>query len=351
MTESPPAPVGADFDWCHDIVQEVSRTFAITIAELDDPLSREICVGYLLCRVADTIEDAGHIPPAEQASLLRSYRRVLDPDDACGPDDFLGAVAPWIPADPSPPWRVVEGTGRVMRAFRALSGKSRENIRPHVVEMIEGMALFVERYAEAGGLRLRTVEELEEYCWYAAGTVGHLVTGLVARDEPEAIRGTLYDTAASFGLLLQLVNVAKDVATDYEAENNVYVPAELLAEHGLSAADIGTADADRFAPVVTELVSRAEGYADAARRWLDAMPIVRGNSLSAWAIPYLLAIGTLRELRSRPADVIADGDVKVERSEVLGVVDAFAGEGTPPLHDLQRRMQTGAFARSDSASR
>lgn len=351
MTEGPPAPVGADFDWCHDVVQEVSRTFAITIAELEDPLSREICVGYLLCRVADTIEDAEHIPPAAQTSLLESYRRTLDPDGACDPDGFLGEVSPWVPAAPSPPWRVVEGTGRVVRAFRALSEESRRDIRPHVVEMIDGMALFIERYAEAGGLRIRTMAELEEYCWYAAGTVGHLVTGLIARDEPEVRRETLYDTAASFGLLLQLVNVAKDVATDYETENNVYVPADLLAEHGLSSADIGTVDGERFAPVVTELVSRADGYAAPARRWLDTMPIVRGNSLSAWAIPYLLAIGTLRELRSRPADVITDGDVKVGRSEVLGLVDAFAGDGTPPLNDLQRRMRTGAFARSDSTSR
>jgi len=63
----------ADVEWCHETVQGVSRTFALTIDVLDDPMSTHICLGYLLCRVADTIEDAGHIPPEPQAELLRLY--------------------------------------------------------------------------------------------------------------------------------------------------------------------------------------------------------------------------------------------------------------------------------------
>ncbi|MFC6757692.1 squalene/phytoene synthase family protein [Halomicroarcula sp. GCM10025894] len=55
-------PSQEDIEWCYDAVHRVSRTFSLTISELDEPMARDICVGYLLCRVADTIEDAGHIP-------------------------------------------------------------------------------------------------------------------------------------------------------------------------------------------------------------------------------------------------------------------------------------------------
>lgn len=340
MTEGPPAPVGADFDWCHDVVQEVSRTFAITIAELEDPLSREICVGYLLCRVADTIEDAEHIPPAAQTSLLESYRRTLDPDGACDPDGFLGEVSPWVPAAPSPPWRVVEGTGRVVRAFRALSEESRRDIRPHVVEMIDGMALFIDRYAEAGGLRIRTMAELEEYCWYAAGTVGTLVTGLVSHEATEEQTEQMEANARAFALLLQLVNVAKDVAVDYEDENNVYVPSEILERHGLHHDDMADeTQHEAFVPVVEAVVTRAKRYTEDARTWLEMMPDSRGNVLSAWAIPYLLAVATMRELQSRPEDVILEGDVKVSRTEVHALVEAFAGEETPSLDALEAEIE------------
>jgi len=80
---------GADLDWCHDAVQGVSRTFALTVDVLDEPMASYICVGYLVCRVADTVEDADHIPPVEQARLLREYDRVLDPDDPTGAAEFV----------------------------------------------------------------------------------------------------------------------------------------------------------------------------------------------------------------------------------------------------------------------
>jgi farnesyl-diphosphate farnesyltransferase len=336
--------VEADFDWCYGIVGDVSRTFALTISELDEPLSREICVGYLLCRVADTIEDSDSIPADEQVRLLSLYRDALDPDDTDSLDQFMDGVAEWVPDSPSADWRVVSETPRLLRTFSALPETSQAEIRPAVTEMLDGMGMFIDRYAEAGGLRIETVDELEEYCWYVAGTVGHLVTGLVARDAPESTQTELYDVASSFGLLLQLVNVAKDVATDYEEENNVYVPSELLERHGLEHDDIGDeTKREAFTPVIEGLVTRAKEYADDARTWLETMPKSRGNTLSAWAIPYLLAIGTMRELSARPADVMLDGDVKVSRAEVQALLAAFAGENPPSVDAIQAEISRGPF--------
>ena len=213
-------------------------------------------------------------------------------------------------------------------------------IRPAVTELTSGMSLFVGRYAETGGLRIQSIEELEEYCWYVAGTVGTLVTGLLDDAAPTHVRSRLWDSARSFALLLQLVNVAKDVAVDYREENNVYVPAELLAAKGLTAADIDDpANAEAFVPVIETIADRAEGYLDDAQRWLEAMPLVRGNSLAAWAVPFLLAVGTLRELRRRPEDVVRTGSVKLSRAEVQAVLGQFAGEEPPSLDALRQQIQ------------
>jgi farnesyl-diphosphate farnesyltransferase len=344
MSEPLPEPVSTDLDWCYDIVQDVSRTFALTINELEEPLAREICVGYLMCRVADTIEDATHIPPDAQTALLDTYRCVLESDDDRHLAAFMHRVSEWMPSSPSADWQVVAGTPRVIRVFRALPAESRTEIRPRVLEMIDGMSMFIERYAEHGGLRIETMDELEEYCWYVAGTVGFLVTGLVTRRASSETASSLYEYATSFGLLLQLVNVAKDIVEDYERENNVYVPSAVLREHGLSPADIGSVeDGSRFAPVVVALVDRAEEYTDDARQWLDEMPTTRGNTVSAWAVPYLLAVGTLRELKNRPGDVIADGDVKVGREEVLAVRSVFAGDGVPSVAELRDEIRREPF--------
>jgi farnesyl-diphosphate farnesyltransferase len=327
-----------DLAWCYDAVQGVSRTFAITIAELDEPLSREICVGYLLCRVADTVEDSRRIPADEQVRLLRLYRSALDPSDPTDVQAFREAVDRWIPADPGDDWRVVADAPRVVRTYRGLDDTSREQIRPPVRELVDGMAVFVERYADAGGLRLRTVDELEEYCWYAAGTVGTLVTGLVSREASPDTVATLEDNARAFALLLQLVNVAKDVGVDCEEENNVYLPRNWLDDAGLAPEDLADpGHADAAAGVVRRLTDHAAGYLDGAQTWLAAMPETRGNTLSAWGIPFLLAAGTIRELRRRPADPVARGGVKVSREEVRAVVGAFDG-GNPDLGLLRERI-------------
>jgi farnesyl-diphosphate farnesyltransferase len=330
----------ADIEWCYDAVEDVSRTFALTVAELGEPMSRDICVGYLLCRVADTVEDAGHIPPGEKHALLQCYDRALDPEAETTVAAFRERVAEWIPEDPDDDWTVVAESPRIVRTFEALDSASGRAIRPPVRELVSGMAMFVDRYADDGGLRLRTLEELEEYCWYAAGTVGTLVTGLVSRNVDPSVRETLHNNARSFALLLQLVNVAKDVAVDYEEENNVYLPREVLEDHELDTEDItDPAKGEAFGPAIRRIVDRAEGYLDGAQRWLEAMPEIRGNTLSAWAIPFLLAVGTIRELQERPADVIREGDVKVSRSEVYAVMNSFGSGEDPSVADLRAKIR------------
>jgi farnesyl-diphosphate farnesyltransferase len=329
----------ADLDWCHEIIGSVSRTFSLTVSQLRPPLSHEICVGYLLCRIPDTIEDSTRLPPSEQRALLDCYSAALAPDDETTIEEFAEQVREWVPADPDAEWETVAQAPRVVATFRTFPARSRDVIRPAVRELTDGMAMFVDRYAEEGGLRIQTLEELEEYCWYVAGTVGTLVTGLLDSEIPPSVQEQLWDNARSFALLLQLVNVAKDVAGDYREEENVYLPAELLSTQGLVPADIDDpANGQAFVPVIEALVDHAESYLDGAQAWIEAMPETRGNTLAAWAIPFLLAVGTLRELRDRPADVVETGTVKVPRAEVNALLAAFSGENTPEIGTLREQM-------------
>ncbi|MHC3438386.1 phytoene/squalene synthase family protein [Natrialbaceae archaeon A-gly3] len=330
----------ADLEWCYEAVHGVSRTFSITIDRLEEPMAKHICLGYLLCRVADTIEDAGHIPPDEQTDLLREYDRLLDPDDDLAVGSFMADVEPWIPEERTDDWEVVAKTPRVLRTFEGLEDEPKEIMREPVRELVGGMAMFTDRYAEEGGLRLQTLEELEEYCWYAAGTVGTLITGLVARGASPDRAAEMRENARSFALLLQLVNIAKDVETDYREENNVYLPAEWLAEEGIDVERV--VEEDNYGgvtSVIKRVTGRAEHYLDDAQRYLEVLPEHRGNTLSAWAIPYLLAVGTLRELRERPEDVIREGDVKISRPEVYALLQQFE-EGVPrsEVADLRAEM-------------
>ena len=343
-----------DLQWCHESVQGVSRTFALTVDVLDEPMSSYICLGYLVCRIADTVEDAAHIPPAEQADLLRMYDAVLDPEDDMDAEAFVAAVDPFLPGEDAMTndWAVVRDAPRVIDTFQELPADVQEAIVPPARELVSGMAEFVERYDDDGGLRIQTRSELEEYCYYAAGTVGNLITNLVTRhDVATDRRRRLYDTAEEFGLLLQLVNISKDVYDDYTAEDNVYLPAEWLRDEGVPQ-DAVTDDDHKpgAASVVRRTAEFAGSFLDDAQAYLETVPLRDGNTLAAWAIPFLLAVGTLRELLSRPEDALSSTGVKISRQEVLAVVAEMSHNGNrESLEELRREITAGPYHRAASS--
>jgi len=343
----------ADLQWCHESVQGVSRTFALTVDVLDEPMSSYICLGYLVCRIADTVEDASHIPATEQAELLRTYDAVLDPEEETPPETFANDVEPYLPDDAelTDDWAVVRDSPRVLRTFQSLPEDVQNAVVPPARELVQGMADFVERYEDHGGLRIQTRGELEEYCYYAAGTVGNLITNLVTRHDVAADRRRrLYDTAEEFGLLLQLVNISKDVYDDYTAEDNVYLPAEWLREVGVPQEEvIDDGHEASAASVVRRTAEFAGSFIDDAQTYLETVPLRDGNTLEAWAIPFLLAVGTLRELLARPEDALSSKGVKISRQEVLAVVTEMSNGGSrDALDELRRDIAAGPYHASPS---
>jgi len=343
-----------DEAWCHEAVQGVSRTFALTVDVLDEPMSTHICLGYLLCRVADTIEDAGHLPPEAQARLLRTYRDVVDPEGEATIESFRTDVDEYVPepGERDEDWEVVARSPTVFATFAALPEDVRGAIVGPVVEMVDGMADFVERYADMGGLRIGDSDELEEYCHYAAGTVGTLVTNLLMREDVDSARAERMEgTAEQFGQLLQLTNVSKDVYDDYVEENNVYLPGEWLAAEGVPQEEVVAPEhRGSAARVVQRTADHARGFLDDAQTYLESMPLVHGNTLEAWSVPFLLAVGTLRELRANPEHALTERGVKVSREEVFAVTHAASTSGRDALADLRETISNQPFHAADASA-
>src|ERR1700692_4577865 len=67
------------------ILPHVSRTFALTIPQLPAPLRTPVTNAYLLCRIADTIEDEPALSADETLVLLRRFVAVLNGRGAAAP--------------------------------------------------------------------------------------------------------------------------------------------------------------------------------------------------------------------------------------------------------------------------
>src|SRR5580698_8345543 len=67
----------SDEGYQDQILPKVSRTFALTIPQLPLPLRGPVTSAYLLCRIADTIEDEPALPPAETLAYLQRFKAVV----------------------------------------------------------------------------------------------------------------------------------------------------------------------------------------------------------------------------------------------------------------------------------
>ncbi|MEH6790546.1 phytoene/squalene synthase family protein [Parasphingorhabdus sp.] len=137
-------------------------------------------------------------------------------------------------------------------------------------DMIDGFAL------DARGWRPETRDDLLQYCYHVAGTVGCMmavVMGVSARNHD------LLDRACDLGLAFQLANIARDVAED-AAAGRCYLPQEWLAEAGLESDHVMDPDQrEALVTLVARLCDLAADYEASARVGAAQLPF-----RSRWAV-------------------------------------------------------------------
>ena len=325
------------------ILPEVSRTFAISIKALPGVLGDAVCTAYLLCRIADTIEDDNTTAPEQRAAWLDAFLAALD--DAAAADAFPLQVRA-LQGDPAH-LRLVAHTDLVLVAFRALPPRTRDRVAHWVREMGRGMAKFVRTYPR--GIRIQTLPEYREYCYYVAGTVGCMLTELWHEHVPAVGRrefDRLWSRCQTFGEALQTVNILKDIAHDAEHENSIYLPAHDLEAAGSGHATLlSPAHVEHNHRVVEGFIALARTDLDAALEYTLAIPRRAFRVRAFCVLPLLFAYATLRDLSRSRAMLTAGGQVKISRAEVKALM--FAGllaiGSNAALRRLVARVQARPF--------
>lgn len=343
--------------WCREILPAVSRTFALGIELLAEPLRDEIGVAYLICRILDTIEDTTSLPAESRAALLdRCATELVD-------DSKWRACCADIEAMFSD--ETLDGTDHllcrkatvVLNTFHEFRPGAREAQRVSIREMSEGMAETVRREMRGEGLRLNDEEDLKRYCYYVAGTVGKLLCNEWALDRssitPE-VKAQLDERAVSFGLGLQVTNIIKGV-TDDIARGVAYVPHKLFAAAGIDLQTLIDNPAD---PRGREVVA---GLADMTLLWLDealeytvTIPNSERDIRLFCALPLVFAVRTLaRALKT--TEVFSEEALKITRDEVKKIhaeVEAAIGnnEALRRIHNRERKAVVEQIEAAKAAS-
>ena len=130
-----------DRERARETLPAVSRTFAPAIGLLPRGLAHTVRLAYLLCRVADTIEDApGLTGEARGESLLR-FRALLEGGSEGEPERFAAEIGRTFPAADAEA-DLIRSLPRLLAMLDAIPAEPRRTIATWTGELALGMALF-----------------------------------------------------------------------------------------------------------------------------------------------------------------------------------------------------------------
>jgi farnesyl-diphosphate farnesyltransferase len=310
----------ADRAYVRAVLPRVSRTFAINIRLLRGSLGESVRVAYLLCRIADTLED---VWVGDAPALARRFDLFLAA--LAGDGEAAEALAREASGHAAASAAAHEGltlvanTPRVWRRLQSLAPGDRLALEDGVRVLASGMRRYTLRAAgrPAAAPYLDTEAELHDYCWVVAGCVGVMLTRVFdqrARDgtAAEARRLAL---APLVGEGLQLTNILLDWPADVR-QGRCYVPAEWLAPLGLEPRDLVDRERGEVAALSRRLEVLARAALDQVPDYLDTIPArhVRYRLFCLW--PALWARASLRCAQRDPTFPWGPRRPRLPRSEL-----------------------------------
>ena len=192
----------AAYEYCGQITAHYAKTFFLGTKLMPTDKKHAVWAIYVWCRRTDELVDgpnAMHITPA----ALDRWEERLEAAFAGRPYDMLDlALTDTIAKFPD----------LEIQPFR---------------DMITGMRMDLRKS------RYHTFEELYEYCYCVAGTVGAMCLPVMGTI-PGANKEQVLRAAIGLGIANQLTNILRDVGEDLRTRDRIYVPIDEMARFGYS---------------------------------------------------------------------------------------------------------------------
>ena len=214
-------PKSPTWAFCYDMLNRVSRSFAIVIQQLPEELRNAVCVFYLVLRGLDTVEDDMALNTKKKLRMLETfcddiYDRTFVVKD-CGEGNYKTLMLEF---------------NNVTEAFLSLDQGYQDVIYDITKRMGHGMRDFIPKEVE-------TVEDYNLYCHYVAGLVGIGLSKLFAACELESPKfaSKMDGLANDMGLFLQKTNIIRDYLEDY-VDGRAFWPKTVWSKHATTG-DLG----------------------------------------------------------------------------------------------------------------
>ena len=232
------------YEYCRSLTKERAKNFYYAFITLPPVKRRAIYAVYAFCRLCDDATDE-FIEADEKLRLVKEQRELL-----------AGA------SSGAPSGQVYLALEDAVKSFRIPV--------EHLEEVINGVEMDISK------TRYATFDELREYCYRVASSVGLICVEIFGYNDERA-----REHAVDLGLAMQLTNILRDVEEDLERDR-VYIPQEELARFGCTEEDLfrGVVN-DNFRDLMSFQVERAREY---FRKGRQLLPLLSPRSRACPAV-------------------------------------------------------------------
>ena len=225
----------ADLLYCENIIKKHSKSFYYAFSELPADKRYAVYAIYAFCRMADDSVDENTTTAAKSAAL-HQLRNELDLFSRQEEYDY-------------PLWR----------ALRHVFNTFNMSIQPFYDQLI-GQEMDIHFTSP------KTLQELEDYSYYVAGSVGVMLLPIIASENQQHLR----QAAVHLGVAMQITNVLRDIGEDFYEKNRIYLPERELLRFGYGQDKLVARLIDEsFIAIWESLASRAENLYDAFTNHLE----------------------------------------------------------------------------------
>ena len=214
--------------YCFEMLEKVSRSFAIVIQQLPESIRDSICIFYLILRGLDSIEDdmQNFDKLSDKVDLLNNFHKILNKTTYS-----LKGIG-----DKKQYQELLENFTSILNVYHSLSFSDKIIIQNITQKMAFGMKQFViKQWAETKdeqnvNTRIKTISDYDEYCYYVAGIIGNGLSEIFSKSglENEDFYIKNDKNAINMGLFLQKTNITRDYLEDIN-EGRIFWPSEILS--------------------------------------------------------------------------------------------------------------------------
>lgn len=320
-----------------ELFPQVSRTFALTVPQLPPPLRRVVMNAYLLARVADTIEDDIALTLEQKRHYGETLIEIIA--DKAKADDFSQELAPLLSLrTPEAERELVKRLPWVIAITRSFSEVQQRSIERCIRVMWNGMYNFLQRTGLRG---LDTLDDLNEYCYHAAGVVGEMLTELFCDYSSEIAKQevAMKKLAISFGRGLQITNILYDHWEDRK-EGLCWLPRDIYGAHDVLLDNLRPEHYNTsYMEAQSKLIGIAHAYLRQALRYILLIPASEPGirRFCYWTV--YLSVLALHRICNKP-DFSNNAEIKVPRSQILTMIlfTRLFGAGDTVLKGLFERI-------------